>query len=385
MSQFIKFKKTAYKNDSLEIYLYGILKTLENRAGFTMVSIKQLLEFSDLGRSAAHKIEQALTNLIQQQVIDVYDAVDFQNNVDISNVKSSDILYIKVNEIVTEKEPFVQIYTDEILKFMSTKMKGTKTDIFKQFLYLMGFVNQGKEYRKISFPSIETIVKDTGVSDRTVKSHTKTLEEHGFLYSNILVIGKEKVKKIYSRPQHVQDVEDAIAEAIANNTKEINIKKGFRKESVSSEVHEDKEFKSTLKKPELMLEVDEQIRDVFVKYHGELNDQSLSKLKQFQEQHGVEVLIRAIHISMDGKKGLKNPTGFMLGQLKEGKVIEDAKYQIRWAKENLERMQRKDSISAVPKIDYVEAWRKKKEKEKEEEKDTGDISHDIEDFFGVML
>ncbi|BDG48336.1 hypothetical protein [Parageobacillus sp. KH3-4] len=54
-------------------------------------------------------------------------------------------------------------------------------------------------------------------------------------------------KKIYSRPQHAQDVEDAIAEAIANNTKEINIKKGFRKESVSSEVHEDKEFKSTLK------------------------------------------------------------------------------------------------------------------------------------------
>ncbi|BDG48337.1 helix-turn-helix domain-containing protein [Parageobacillus sp. KH3-4] len=177
----------------MEIYLYGILKTLENRAGFTMVSIKQLLEFSDLGRSAAHKIKQALTNLIQQQVIDVYDAVDFQNNLDISNVKSSDILYIKVNEIVTEKEPFVQIYTDEILKFMSTKMKSTKTDIFKQFLYLMGLVNQGKEYRKISFPNIETIVKDTGVSDRTVKNHTKTLEEHGFLYSNILVIGKENL------------------------------------------------------------------------------------------------------------------------------------------------------------------------------------------------
>lgn len=37
---------------------------------------------------------------------------------------------------------------------------------------------------------------------------------------------KEKVKKIYSRTQHAQDVKDAIAECIANNTKMINIKKG---------------------------------------------------------------------------------------------------------------------------------------------------------------
>ncbi|BDG48335.1 hypothetical protein [Parageobacillus sp. KH3-4] len=80
-----------------------------------------------------------------------------------------------------------------------------------------------------------------------------------------------------------------------------------------------------------MLEVDEQIRDVFVKYHGELNDQSLSILKQFQEQHGVEVLIKAIHIAMDGKKGLKNPTGFILSRFKDGKVIEDAKNQIQQA------------------------------------------------------
>ena len=30
-------------------------------------------------------------------------------------------------------------------------MKGIKADIFKQFLYLMGFVNQNENYRKISF------------------------------------------------------------------------------------------------------------------------------------------------------------------------------------------------------------------------------------------
>ena len=53
----------------MEIYLYGVSKTLETQAGFTDNSIRQLLEFTDLGRSAANKIEQALNSLIGQRIM----------------------------------------------------------------------------------------------------------------------------------------------------------------------------------------------------------------------------------------------------------------------------------------------------------------------------
>lgn len=361
---FVKFDKEAYKRDSMDLYLYGVIKTFENKAGFISISVKQLMEYTNLGRSLVCKIEQSLTNLIEQQLITVYDAIDFKNYVEINKVKSSDMLYIRVNETESVKDQFIQVFTDEILRFMSIKMKGTKAAMFKQFLYIMKFVNQGNGYRKISFPNIATISEETGVSDRSVKNYTKTLEEQGFLYSNILIMEKEKVKKIYSRPQHSQDVDDAIAECISNNTKKISIKKGNTQSVKTNTVQDVKKFKATMKKPELLLELDRQIRDTFEKYDGEFNDQVLSNLQKYQEKHGVQVIVKSLHIVMDRKIGLKNPTGFMLKRLADGDVIKEAEYRIKRSKELSERLDRGDSV--VSPVDYKEAWREKKKKEKQE-------------------
>ncbi|PDY91015.1 hypothetical protein CON09_15925 [Bacillus anthracis] len=360
---FVKFNKEVYKKDSMDIFLYGVLKTFENKAGFTSISVKQLMEFSDSGRSLVYKIEQSLTNLIEQQLITVYDAIDMKNKVEINNSRQSDILYIRINEMLTDNDPFIQIYTNEILRFISKKMKGTKVEIFKQFIYILKFVNQGNGYRKISFPNIAKISEETGGSDRTVKNYTKILEEEGFLYSNILIMEKEKVKKIYSRPQYSQDVDDAIAECIAKNTKTINIKKGNAQSVETIVVQDSKKYKATMKKPELLLTLDRQIRDTFQKYEGESNDQALSKLQKYQEKHEVEVLVKALHIAMDGRIGLKNPTGFMLKQLADGDAIKEAEYRIKRSKELSERMDREDSV--VKHFDYKEALREKKKKEQE--------------------
>lgn len=358
---FLKFNKKAFNKDSMDLLLYGVLKTFENKAGFTSISVKQLIEFADVGRSLVYKIEKSLTNLTEQQLITVYDAIDFKNKVKIGELKLSDILYIRIHEMVTDNEPFIQIYTSEIWKFISIKMKGTKADIFKQFMYIMKFVNQGNGYRKISFPNISTISEETGVSDRSVKNYTKTLEEHGFLYSNILVMEREKVKKIYSRPQHSQDVDDAIAECIANNTRVINNKKANTKSTGTSVVQDSKEYKTTMKKPELLLEVDKQVSDTFQKYEGMLNDQALSKLRKYEEVYGGKVLVQALHIAMDGKTGLKNPTGFMFKQLADGDVIKDAEYRIKRSEEQTDRMDREDS--KVTSFDYHQALRERKLKQ----------------------
>ncbi|SFG72900.1 Helix-turn-helix domain-containing protein [Priestia megaterium] len=354
---FIKFHKKSNQKDGLTLYLYGVIKASENKMGYTMVAVKQLLDFADLGRSSLYKIKKALMDLEKENAIEVFDGIDFKSKREIENAKANDMLFIKSKDLVNEGEAFIIVEIDEILKFMQQQMKGTKGDIFKQFVYLIGFINQGKQYRKISFPSIETIVQDTGVSDRTVKNYTRTLEDQGLLYSNNLILEKEYVKKIYSRSAHSQDVEDAIEECIAKNTKKINNKKGFEGEGGSSQLQAEKEFKSTLKQPELTLEVDKQIQVTFANYQGELNDQSLFTLKQFQKQHGVEVLLKAIHVTMDGKNGLKNPTGFILKQLKDRNVIEDAECQIRHAKENLERMQREDSKKQY--FDYTKGLKRR--------------------------
>jgi len=361
---FVKFDKDSYKRDSMELFLYGIIKTYENKAGFTTISVKQLLEYTDSGRSLVSMVKQSLTNLIEEQLIEVYDAIDFQNNVAINNVKSSDMLYIKVKEMVSVKDQFIQVFTDEILRFMSIKMKGKKAAIFKQFLYIMKYVNQGEGYRKISFPNIETISKDTGASDRSVKNYTKTMEENGLLYSNILIIEKEKLKKIYSRTQYSQDVDDAIAECILTNTKKISTNKSKIQKNSTDDVQKEKEGNITMKKPELLFGLDKHIRETYEKYGGQFNDQALNKLLKYQEKHGGEVMVKALHIAMDGIIGLKNPTGFMLKRLADG-VISDAEYHIKRTKERLERDEK--SNSQVPSFDYIKALKESRRKEKEKE------------------
>lgn len=241
-------------------------------------------------------------------------------------------------------------------------MKGTKVDIFKQFIYILKFVNQGNGYRKISFPNISTIAKDINVSDRSVKNYTKILEEHSFLYSNILIIEKEKMKKVYSRPQHSQDVDDAITECIAKQTKEINIKRPNNLESKSKETLVSSKRKARLKDPEQMLSIDKKIRDVFSNYQGEFNDNSIRQLKKYQEQHESEVLVKALHIIMDGKTSLNNPTGFILKALKDSDAIKEAECRIKRSKEQSERMDKEDK---VPSFDCHKVWKAMKKKQQE--------------------
>lgn len=119
-----------------------------------------------------------------------------------------------------------------------------------------------------------------------------------------------------------------------------------------------------MKKPELLLELDRLIRDTFQKYEGKLNDQALSKLQKYQEKHRVEMLVKALHIAMDGKIGLKNPTGFMLKRLADDDVIKDAEYSIKRSKEQKEWMDREDSKGKH--FDYHKAWREKKKEEQDE-------------------
>ncbi|MGD6899988.1 hypothetical protein [Bacillus infantis] len=85
---------------------------------------------------------------------------------------------------------------------------------------------------------------------------------------------------------------------------------------------------------------------------------------------------------MDGKKGLKNPTGFILKQLVDGKVIEDAKYKIRRAKESFEKLHKEENTHQY---DYVAALKIRKQKEQEEEKEKRNENHDLEKLFDGLL
>ena len=157
-------------------------------------------------------------------------------------------------------------------------------------------------------------------------------------------------------------------------------KKDFIQKNNTSEIKKEKEHKSTIKKPELLMEIDSGIRDIFLKYEGEMNDKSLSKLQKYQGKHGVEVVVKALHLTMDGKKGLNNPTGFMLKALEKGEVIKEAQYRIKRSKEQSERMDREDVHNRVS-VDYHESWRKKKEQEKVN-KETIDLNQDIKALLG---
>lgn len=351
-STFIKFSKEDYKKDAMDLFMYGIMKSSENKMGFATLSIKQLLCYSGLGKSMTYKVEKSIKNLIEQELIEIYSDVNLNETIDISEVKSSEVIYIKVNENELAKDQFVQIFTSEIYKFMSEKMKSTKASLFKQFLYIMKFVNQGKEYRKISFPNISTIANETGVSDRSVKNYTSILEEHGFIYSNILIIGNEKIKKIYSRVEHSSDVDEAIAECISNKTKNIKTLKSHMSKSVLPRLIPESRI---LEKSKSENNLDKKVTDAFEKYNGELNKNSVAKLEIYQKQEGIDVLVKEIHIVMENKQGLENPTGFMLKQLYE-KGLKEARYQIKRSEE----LSLRDDKMSYPEFDYKKHLKKRK-------------------------
>jgi hypothetical protein len=76
------------------------------------------------------------------------------------------------------------------------------------------------------------------------------------------------------------------------------------------------------------------------------------------------VLVKALHIAMDGRIGLKNSSGFMLKQLADGDAIKEAEYCIKRSKELSERMDREDSM--VKHFHYKEALRERRRKSKKE-------------------
>lgn len=301
----------AYKKDGLSLLMYGIVRSSENKIGYTFTTVNELTKYCGLSRSSTEKVSNILANLENQNLIEIYEE-NSAVKADIKNVKNSSPLSIKSNEMVSDTDSFIQIEMNEINKFMmSPNMGRKKGNVLRQFIYILSLINQGDKYRKICYPSIETIAKETGISSRTVKNYNKILIEEKLLTYNTLIIGKEKVKNIYSRPDDSQEINDAIAESMADNSRLISIKKN----GVSKKIIEPLDNRpAPLKAPFKMSELNDDVQDTVKKYSIDLNDNSVKKLVKYQKQYK-NLLPAAIEYVLDGKNNLTSPTGFLFSQL----------------------------------------------------------------------
>lgn len=289
--------------------------------GYSLVTLKQLVNDCGLSISSSKKVRIGLNKLLQKKLIKIYNNYDEESEVDIYQCSNNHQLIIKSFEMIAENDSFIMIKNEEIEKFIRLNIGLKKSKIFRQFLYIVGLINQGNKYRKICFPSITDIAKKTNISDRSVKNYNKILIDKGFLTYNTLIIEEEKIKNIYARPEDFQDIQDAIAQSIKKHSKYISTiitEEDLQRHADQVVNSLDNSKKNNKVAPQIdptdIVQFTDDEYELFVKYNVEINGNSTKILAEFKQKYKDSMEIAIIN-ALSGKR-VKNPTGFLISTLK---------------------------------------------------------------------
>lgn len=202
---------------------------------------------------------------------------------------------------------------------------------------------QGEVY---AYPPISSIANKTEQSERSIKSHIKVLEEKGLMI----------VKRSYKSGSKEKDVNryylnGDVLEVYFPSTDATATPKAKPLVKAKSDV---KEASKTTKQ-----KIDNaDVERWFIKYQGEINKTSATRLNYATVKHGSEVVLKAMHMAMDGviiDSLSKGSTGLILSRLNE-KSLEEAKYQIKREKDNIERFMNEPVIVMD---DYHSYWKER--------------------------
>lgn len=82
-NNFTRFSKQSFEEDSLTIFLYAFIRLLKNRMGYSLVTLKQLVNDCGLSISSSKKVRIGLNKLLQKKLIKIYNNYDEESEVDI--------------------------------------------------------------------------------------------------------------------------------------------------------------------------------------------------------------------------------------------------------------------------------------------------------------
>lgn len=205
------------KGGHYALTIYMILQKMQQLDGKIVVSIGEVITYMVADRkneTMVSNVKGAMEFLAQEELIMLYEDIHMSKAIkcDLKNVKTGQILYIKIRELPTAG--FTQITIDELNTIMSIpKIQAKKkAQILSYFIAIVMHIDAKT---KLAFPSFDKLQEETRIGRRdNCKRFNETLKEMGLLvYGNAGVANMENtgyVANTYARAEHEAELKTEI-------------------------------------------------------------------------------------------------------------------------------------------------------------------------------
>jgi hypothetical protein len=186
---FIKISKSLIetkhlgKNGELDVYHLAIIKSLANNfQGVAYTGVTHLMKF--IGMSTEQSITKARTkeSLLRLQEmghIEIYKDIAFESILD--DLKPANNYFIKPTGQDEDEAGFAKVFYKDLKKIVTMK-SDYKPKVFATYLNMIGYIFYTVSNNPMSYISIDTIVKSTGINRKAVFEYLKALYDEEILY-----------------------------------------------------------------------------------------------------------------------------------------------------------------------------------------------------------
>ncbi|MGG3467339.1 hypothetical protein ABES02_07445 [Neobacillus pocheonensis] len=185
---FIKISKSLLetkdlgKNGEIDVFHLAIIKSLANNFhGAALTGVIHMMRFVGMSieQSATKaRTKESLLRLQEMGHIEIYKDLSMESIVD--DLKPANNYFIKPTG-KDEEYNFAKVFYKDIQKIVEMK-SIYKPKIFATYLNMIGYVYYTVSNNPISYVSIDSIAKNTGINRKSVFEYLKALYEEEILY-----------------------------------------------------------------------------------------------------------------------------------------------------------------------------------------------------------
>lgn len=199
-----------------EQFVYILLSSMrDDLFKVTTTSVDMLASILGLSLHSKNRavVKEMISSMEEKGLISLYEDVMKTKPVDLSKIKVSNAYSIDVKDVEIDSldKSFTKVDIKDLLKFIGLDDKGKELS-FSVYFNIIRRIFDNEYNRRYSFPSIETISKETGINRKTIMKHLKLLMDNEILYYETVSLGKYKDKNLYSKWDNKQCVSDAVAQ-----------------------------------------------------------------------------------------------------------------------------------------------------------------------------
>ncbi|AZU61671.1 hypothetical protein [Neobacillus mesonae] len=220
LESFIKISKSLIvtkslgKNGELDVYHLAIIKSMANNIhGVALTGVTHMMKFIGMSTeqsSTKARTKESLLNLQEKGHIEIYEDLAMESMV--KDLKHSNYYFIKPTG-KDEEHGFAKVFYKDIQKIVVMK-SDYKPKVFAAYLNMIGNLFYSLSNVPISYTSINTIVKNTGINRKSVVEYLKALHEEEILYFIHFQINNLTTKNYCTRWVHKEHTAEwAISEA----------------------------------------------------------------------------------------------------------------------------------------------------------------------------